>query len=120
MINIGLIVAGAAGSLTVMWLGRKVFNMSVVRPLNITVTLPDHDPADFASSASATAWSQDYFCNKCKKSISTDECLFKKLCNHCGTRIGYYAHHERLYRKVVQDGKWRKQYRYNDEKYEVV
>jgi hypothetical protein len=118
MLNFGLIAAGAAGSLAVIWVVRSLFHGKILTPGQ---SLPDHDPADFSSSSSTTNWSKDQYCLDCSASLSWDEYFSNKCCNKCGAARGGLGllGGERLWRKIVHNGKWKTQYRYGD-KFEIV
>ena len=80
-----------------------------------TFNLPDKDPNDYTLTKSSTSWLTEKYCPKCKATIGHDEWM-SEICNNCGTIYsGLFSEirsSKRVYRQIIQDGKWVYQYKY--------
>ena len=85
------------------------------RELSLEAKLPDKDPNDFRLSSSSSIWYTDTYCPTCYKSTSHEERM-ARICNGCGTYDKQLLYAQRAYRKIVKNGKWIWQYKYEDGK----
>ena len=82
--------------------------------------LPNKDPKDLTKSASSTDWEIDYFCPKCKNSVSLKICL-AHICPHCGSQYKLSTYFStRSKRQIYVDGSWLWQLQYADGTTEVI
>jgi len=81
--------------------------------------LPDHDPKDYRKSDSSTDWSFDaHYCNDCRCSTGHQE-FMSDVCRSCG---GFKTQFNsgRSWRRIVQNGKWVFQVKYQDGTEEII
>lgn len=81
-------------------------------------SLPDKDSNDYTLTKNSTEWSTDsHFCKRCESTTGHEEYM-ANICNNCGNMEiqGRY----RAYRKIVQNGKWVYQYKYQNDTFKLT
>jgi len=77
------------------------------------------DPNDYSKCSSSTEWELDeYYCGDCKKSTSVREYL-SQVCSKCGS-FKPQKRHDRSWRKIYINGKWKTQILYRAGGHEII
>ncbi len=80
----------------------------------------EKDPNDYTLTESSTVWGTDRFCSTCKATTGHREYM-SQVCNTCGTISNTIIPFDyRSYRQIYKDKKWVWQYKYVNNKFEIL